>query len=382
MKIVVDQKIPYIDSAFGGIATLVKLDSGSINNSTVQNADALVVRSETKVNEGLLTGSKVSFVGTATIGIDHIDSEFLFTHGIKFASAPGCNANAVVQYVFSILFTIAEKKKFLLKDKTLGVVGSGNVGSKVARIARAIGMDVMENDPPLQRSIGDSKFVSLDDVMGADIVTLHVPLTSQGSDPTFHLFDGKQIARMKPGSILINSSRGAVVKGEALTNALSSGKLSAAALDVWEHEPNIDLELLRLCAIGTPHIAGYSIDGKVNATRMIYQAFCQHFNLSPEWDSSTIIPQPKNPIIEVHENASDEETLSKVIKCCYDAEKDDKNLRNILSLLPDQRAKFFKQLRGNYNFRHEFSNYKVVLARKMMQIGNALKAFGFTVHYN
>ncbi|MFZ1082651.1 MAG: 4-phosphoerythronate dehydrogenase [Candidatus Kryptoniota bacterium] len=299
MKIVADQKIPYIDLAFDTFGALVKLESGAIDNTMVRDADALIVRSETRVDEKLLTGSKLSFVGTATIGTDHVDTDFLDRNGINFSSAPGCNANAVVQYIFSALFAIAKEKDFALRGKTLGVVGVGNVGSKIVRVAKALGMSVLENDPPLARSTGDSRFVSLDELNQADIITLHVPLTNHGSDPTFHLFNEKRISKMKSGAILINSSRGPVVETTAMEKALAGGKLSVGVLDVWEDEPNIESELLSLCAIGTPHIAGYSIDGKVNATRMIYQAFCEHFNFPQTWDANGIVPSPKNPVITI-----------------------------------------------------------------------------------
>lgn len=347
----------------------------------VRDADALIVRSETRVDEKLLTGSKLSFVGTATIGTDHVDTDFLDRNGINFSSAPGCNANAVVQYIFSALFAIAKEKDFALRGKTLGVVGVGNVGSKIVRVAKALGMSVLENDPPLARSTGDSRFVSLDELNQADIITLHVPLTNHGSDPTFHLFNEKRISKMKSGAILINSSRGPVVETTAMEKALAGGKLSVGVLDVWEDEPNIESELLSLCAIGTPHIAGYSIDGKVNATRMIYQAFCEHFNFPQTWDANGIVPSPKNPVITIDEDVFDEEIVSRIVKQCYNIERDDENLRKISSIPAEERGKFFKQLRGNYNFRHEYSNFTVVLPKENLSLSEMLKSFGFRIRY-
>jgi erythronate-4-phosphate dehydrogenase len=381
MKIVADQKIPYIDLAFGTFGTLLRPESGAIDNTVVCDADALIVRSETKVDEKLLTGSKVSFVGTATIGTDHVDTDFLNKRGISFTSAPGCNSFAVMQYIAAVLFTTAKRNSFELAGKSLGVIGVGNVGSKIVRVAKAMGMNVLENDPPLARSTGDPRFVSLDDLMGADFISVHVPFTRAGADPTFHLFDEKKISAMKPGSILINSSRGGVVDGNALKKALKVGHLAATVLDVWEHEPNIDLELLSLCAIGTPHIAGYSIDGKVNATRMIYQAFCAHFNFPQMWDASNIVPPPKNPVITIDENASNEVIVSRIVKQCYNIEKDDENLREISSIPAEERGRFFKQLRGSYNFRHEFSQFTVVLQTENPSLRDMLKSFGLKIRY-
>lgn len=382
MKIVADQRIPYVDLAFGTFGTLVKLESGAIDNGAVRDADAIIVRSETKVDEKLLTGSKASFVGTATIGTDHVDTGFLSRQGIDFASAPGCNANAVVQYVFAALFAVAERKGFALRGKTIGVVGVGNVGSKVVGVAKAIGMSVLENDPPLARATGDTRFLSLDELSQADIITLHVPLTKQGSDPTFHLFDEERISKMKPGSILISSSRGGVVETNALKKALTNRTLSDSVLDVWEHEPNIDLELLSLCAIATPHIAGYSIDGKVNATKMIYAAFCKHFNYPQTWDASDIVPPPKNPVMTVDGDTSDHEgVVARIVKQCYDIEMDDENLRKITSVPIADRGTFFKRLRGNYNFRYELSNFTVVLPRENPPLSEMLKSFGYKIRY-
>ncbi len=381
MQIVADQKIPYVDLAFGTFGTLVKVESSAIDNIMMHDADALIVRSETKVDEKLLTGSRVSFVGTATIGTDHVDTDFLNKRGISFASAPGCNSFAVMQYISAVLFTTAKRNSFELAGKSLGVIGVGNVGGKIVRVAKAVGMNVLENDPPLARSTGDPRFVSLDNLMGADFISVHVPFTRAGADPTFHLFDEKRLSAMKPGSILINSSRGGVVDGNALKKALKVGHLAATVLDVWEHEPNIDLELLSLCAIGTPHIAGYSIDGKVNATRMIYQAFCAHFNFPQMWDASNIVPPPKKPLIIIDENASNEVIVSRIVEECYDIERDDENLRKISSIPAEERGKFFKQLRGSYNFRHEFSQFTVVLQTENPSLRDMLKSFGLKIRY-
>jgi len=244
-------------------------------------------------------------------------------------------------------------------------------------------MNVLENDPPLARSTGDKRFLPLDDLMNADFITVHVPFTKTGTDPTYHLFDEKRIAAMKKGSTLINSSRGGVVDGNALKKALAAKHLGAAVLDVWEHEPNIDIELLSLCEIGTPHIAGYSIDGKVNATRMMYEAFCRHFNFPQIWDSANIIPPPKNPVISIDGDVSKPETvMSRAVRCCYDIKADDESLRRITSVPEPERGAFFKRLRGNYNFRHEFSNITVDLPGEEVPVGEMLKSFGFKIRFN
>lgn len=384
MKIVADQRIPFVEEAFGPFGEIARYDSQAIDNAAVKGADALLVRSETKVTEKLLAGSKVQFVGTATIGTDHVDLDSLKRQGIAFASAPGCNSYAVVQYVFSVLFTLAKREDGLgLKGRSIGVVGVGNIGSKIVRVGHKLGMNVLQNDPPLARATGDARFLPLDDLMRSDFVTIHVPYTKAGLDPTHHLFDGARLAKMKSGSVVINSSRGAVVDNRALRDALSAGRPGAAVLDVWEDEPNIDTELLSRCAVGTQHIAGYSIDGKINATRMIYAAFCSHFGLTQDWDAAGVIEPPKEPVITIDPNYSDPESvISEIVRKCYDVTLDDSNLRKISEMKQDERGSYFKELRGGYIFRHEFSNMTVVLPRKDQFLNEALEAFGFRIEHD
>ncbi len=382
MKIVADRNIPFVDSAFGPLGELVKLDSHAIDNLAVQHADAVIVRSETKVDKKLLAGSEVGFVGTATIGTDHVDTEFLRNQGIGFASAPGSNANAVAEYVFTALFTLARRNESVLNGKTLGVVGVGNIGSKIVKLGEKLGMNVLQNDPPLARITGDERFLPLDDLMQADFITLHIPFTVGGTDSTFHLFDEKILSAMKPGSVVINSSRGGVVETDALKSALSRGTIGACVLDVWENEPAIDIDILSLSAIATPHIAGYSIDGKVNATKMIYQAFCKRFNLPQTWDAGTAISQPENAVISLEKISTDvEDIVARVVKQCYQIESDDESLRKIASVPKGERGLYFKNLRGNYRFRYEFSNTTVVLPARDESLSDLLAAFRFKIHY-
>lgn len=380
MKIVGDAAIPFIEEAFGGFGTLSKLESKSIDKSAVRDADALIIRSETKVDEKLLSGSKVRFVGTATIGTDHVDVECLRKKNIAFASAPGSNANAVVQYVLASLFLMARRKQVLLKGKTLGVVGVGNVGSKIVRVGEKLGMKVLQNDPPLERISHNPRFISLDDLMTSDFITVHVPLTRLGPDPTFHLFDKKRLSLMKKGSALINSSRGGVVDNASLKTCLFDGTIGDAVLDVWENEPNFDTELLSVCDIGTPHIAGYSIEGKVNATKMILQAFCNHFGLMEFSDFAYVVSQPQNRIITIDGRiVESEEVLANIISECYDIERDDRALRAVKTIEPDERGKFFKRLRAEYNFRHEFSSYRIQIRGENGPLAEILHSFGFIV---
>ncbi len=369
MRIVADSKIPFVQEALADVAEVHVLATGEITPETVRNADALLVRSETNVDAALLDGSRVKFVGTATIGVDHIDTDYLQRRGIGFASAPGCNANSVAEYVIAALLVLAERLGFSLEGKALGVVGVGNIGKIVVKYAHALGMCVLQNDPPLHRATGSLVFRPLDELMDADIITLHVPLTKTGPDRTFHLFDDVRLKKMKPSSILLNTSRGAVVETEAVKAALRSSHLKACVLDVWENEPGIDAELLSLATLGTPHIAGYSFDGKVNGTAMIQQALCQYFSLQPAWSPATV---SGSPII-----ARDGQDLLAVVRQCYDIEDDDRRLREMLLLPVGERSSYFRQLRAQYPVRHEFGNNIVDLHDRAHR--DVLRALGFQV---
>ncbi len=285
MKIVVDNKIPYIREKLAAIADqVVYLPGAAITADDVRDADVLVVRTRTRCDEQLLKGSRVQLVATATIGFDHIDTGFLQRAGIAWTNCPGCNSGSVAQYVECALLLLQRERGLNLKEATIGVVGCGHVGSKVVSVARRLGMQVLVCDPPLAAA-GSSRqstvpFVSLDVIeREADVVTFHVPLTRDGEYATWHLADDAFLHRLKRVPYIINTSRGPVVDGHALLAALNDGRVKDAVIDVWEQEPHIDTELLQRVFIGTPHIAGYSADGKVNADNMVIEAICRHFHL-------------------------------------------------------------------------------------------------------
>ena len=347
---------------------------------TVRAADAIVVRSETSVNSSLLEGSSVRFVGTATIGTDHIATDYLQTKGISFASAPGSNANSVAEYVAAALLVLAERTGAPLAGRTLGVVGVGHVGSKVARAARALGMNLLLCDPPLARATGDASFRPLDELMSADIVTLHVPLTKEGPDPTWHMFDERRLRQMRRGAVLINTSRGAVSATAALNAVLADGMLSAAILDVWENEPAINTELLTRVLLGTPHIAGYSLDGKVNAVRMIAEALFSHTGANPHaFPPWQLPPPPVDRIILPAAIPGVESALRSVVQQCYDIARDDRRLRGIDAVPGELRGKYFRQLRTEYPLRREFPATTVVLPPDARSLAATLQLLGFRV---
>ena len=298
MKIIVDDKIPYIHGALEPFAEVVYLPGSKTTAEVVKDADALITRTRTICNEALLSGSSVKIIATATIGYDHIDTDYCDRAGIKWTNAPGCNAKSVEQYIASAIMVMAEKKNGTLAGKTIGVVGVGNVGSKIAKIAEMLGMRVLLNDPPRAREEGEKGFVGLDTILKeSDVITLHVPLNQDGIDATFHLADEKLFARMARKPVFINSCRGEVVKTAALKDAIRTGQVSGAVVDCWENEPDIDSELLALVDLGTPHIAGYSRDGKAKGTEMTVQAVSRFLGLgSKNWKASNV-EKPDKPEI-------------------------------------------------------------------------------------
>lgn len=277
MKIIVDDKIPYIQEKLWQLADeVVPLRGASISAADVRDADALIVRTRTRCDESLLRDSKVRFVATATIGFDHIDTAYMERAGIAWTSCPGCNADSVAQYVESSLLLLQQEKGLVLRDATIGIVGCGHVGSRVKVVAERLGMRVLVCDPPL----GLAGFVPLSVIeQEADVITFHVPLTRDGVHATWHLADEPFFRRLSKVPFLINTSRGEVVDNSALLTALQQGRVRDAVIDVWEGEPQLDEELLQRVFIGTPHIAGYSADGKANADNMVIDALCRHFGL-------------------------------------------------------------------------------------------------------
>ncbi|MGD0572471.1 MAG: 4-phosphoerythronate dehydrogenase PdxB [Sedimentisphaerales bacterium] len=369
MKIVADENIPFVKECFASIGDVQTLSGRQITPETVADADCLLVRSITPVNEKLLAGSNVKFVATATIGFEHVDVDYLKNQGIGFASAPGSNANSVADYIVAALLSVAQKHKITLEGKSIGVVGVGNVGSKVAKKCDAIGMIVKLNDPPLFRQTGDSKYRPINELFNCDFITLHTPLTREGQDKTYHLADEKFFAYLKPGCVFVNTCRGAVHDTAALKAAIQNKKLGAVILDVWENEPNIDCELLRLVDISTPHIAGYSLDGKIAGMIMIYNAACEHFGLKPKHKINDFLPPPAVPQITIDKISPDhQKLLHEIVRQVYVINRDDFNTREIAMVEPEKRGKFFDDLRKNYPVRREFQNTKII-----MTSGNGLK---------
>jgi len=378
MKIVADENIPFVKECFSSIGDVVTLSGRSITPQVVADADILLVRSITQANEKLVAESSIKFVATATIGFEHVDTGYLNKRGIGFASAPGSNANSVAEYIVAALLSVGKKRKITLAGKSIGVIGVGNVGSRVAKKCLALGMKVKLNDPPLARQTGDPKYRPLNELFDCDFITFHTPLTKEGQDKTFHLADDKFFASLKPGCVFINTSRGGVHDTASLKAAIKSGKFGAVILDVWENEPNIDCELLRMVDISTPHIAGYSYDGKIAGLIMIYIAACEHFKIESKHKIEDFLPAPKVPQIAIEEIGPDiQEVLRDVVQQVYVINRDDFNTREIAMVEPQIRGKFFDDLRKNYPVRREFQNTTVILNQHSEMFAKMLKGIGF-----
>jgi erythronate-4-phosphate dehydrogenase len=385
MKIVADQNIPFVENCFAHLGKVELFPGRKITPDAVADADALMVRSVTKVNESLLAQSKVRFVATATIGVEHVDLDCLARRGIGFASAPGSNANSVAEFIVAALLALGKKYKFTLADKSIGIVGVGNVGSRVAVKCAALGMKTVLNDPPLSRKTGNPKYRPLDEVYGCDFVTFHTPLTKDGTDKTYHLADSAFFGKLKKGAFFFNTSRGSVMETNALKQAMAEKKLAGVVLDVWENEPNIDPELLAHVDLSTPHIAGYSFDGKVAGLIMIYNAVCDFFKLKAQHTAADFLPEPK--VSEIHITPEDltldeEHIIHDTVQQVYVINRDDFNTREILLQEQAKQGEFFDLLRKNYPQRREFQNTKVFLQDVGCSLAKKLAGIGFGVCQN
>jgi erythronate-4-phosphate dehydrogenase len=371
MKIVADDKIPFLKGVLEPYAEVVYLPGSNISSLDLIDSDALLVRTRTKCNEYLLKGTGIKFIGTATIGFDHIDTAYCENSNIKWTNAPGCNSGSVKQYITSALLKLSCEHKFKLNEKTLGIIGVGNVGTKVEKVARALGMNVLLNDPPRERREGSPGFVTFDTILQeADIITIHVPLNKTGEDKTYHLFSEEVFFRTLKQPWLINSSRGEVVDTSALKKALNSGLIKGAILDVWENEPGIDHELLSSAFLASPHIAGYSTDGKANGTSMIVNALCNHFGLPLNKWYPADVPPPPDTLIEISGfGKSEEDIIREAVMHTYDICVDDRNLRDSLSS--------FEKQRGDYRLRREFQAYTVRLEGGSDNVKKVLTQLGF-----
>ncbi len=367
LHICADENIPHVRQAFGPFGTVETHPGRAISTSDVRNADVLLVRSVTSVGPDLLEGSRVQFVGSATIGTDHVNRRYLQKSGIAFAHAPASNADSVADYVVAALLLLAARRDTVLANRTVGIVGCGNIGGRLAHRLPALGMNVLRNDPPLARAAEetgrDHDYVALNRVLDtADVVTMHVPLKREGRDPTHHLIHAEALERMSDDTGLINTSRGAVVDNAALRTALQEGAIGPVVLDVWEHEPTPDPALVHAVDLATPHIAGYAYDGKVRGTAMLYEALCEHLGVEPQWDPESVLvpdrpaalqcipPDPRLPAADYGHHLA---------RQMYPIGADDARFRRTLDGDAEARGRRFSELRKTYPRRREMQAHTV-----------------------
>ncbi|MGF6149845.1 4-phosphoerythronate dehydrogenase PdxB [Pseudomonas fluorescens] len=379
MLIVADENIPLLDAFFEGFGEILRVPGRSIDRATVEAADVLLVRSVTNVDRNLLEGSNVRFVGTCTIGTDHLDLDYFQQAGITWSSAPGCNARGVVDYVLGSLLTLAEIEGVDLTERTYGVVGAGEVGGRLVKVLQGLGWKVLVCDPPRQAAEGGD-FVSLEQIIAqCDVISVHTPLSNNAEHSTWHLFDQNRLNQLKPGAWLINASRGPVVDNSALREVLLAREDLQAVLDVWEGEPSVDIGLAELCVIATPHIAGYSLDGKQRGTAQIYQAFCQFLGQPAKVTLDELLPAPW--LAQVHLNASCDPAwaLAMVCRGVYDPRRDDADFRRSLVVSGAEQRTAFDLLRKHYPERREIDGLKVRIEGESPALRQMVAALGAVV---
>lgn len=375
MLIVADENIPLLDAFFAGFGDIRRVPGRSIDRATVEQADVLLVRSVTNVNRALLEGSKVRFVGTCTIGTDHLDLDYFTEAGICWSSAPGCNARGVVDYVLGSLMTLAEIEGADLTQRTYGVVGAGEVGGRLIEVLKGLGWNVKVCDPPRQAAEG-GEYVCIEQIIEqCDVISLHTPLTRSGDSATWHLFDQQRLQQLKQGAWLINAARGPVVDNVALREVLLEREDLQAVLDVWEKEPEVDPALAELCVLATPHIAGYSLDGKQRGTAQIYQAYCAFIGQPAAIALSDLLPATWLSEVSLHGDSDPAWALAMLCRGVYDPRRDDADFRrSLVGNVAEQRAAF-DVLRKQYPVRREIEGLKVRIegdAPRLRQIVAAL----------
>ncbi|NOH54936.1 4-phosphoerythronate dehydrogenase [Vibrio coralliilyticus] len=351
MKILIDENMPYAEQLFSQLGEVVLKSGRTLSADDLVDVDALMIRSVTKVNAELISqANRLKFVGTATAGMDHVDQALLKEKGIFFTAAPGCNKVGVAEYAFSVMMVLAQQQGFSVFDKTVGIIGAGQVGSYLQQCLEGIGIKVLINDPPKQAAGDERHFTPLDALLEqADIITTHTPITRDGDFPTHHLINEDVLNKLRSDQILINAARGPVVDNTALKARLRKQDGFIAALDVFEFEPEVDMELLPLLAFATPHVAGYGLEGKARGTTMIFNSFCEFLNNDLRAHASELLPTAPVPEL-VLDRAWEEATLHNLTQLVYDVRKDDALFRREIS-----QPGAFDLMRKNYWDRREYS---------------------------
>ena len=376
MLIVADENIPLIEEFFADFGEIRRLPGRQISRADVHDADVLLVRSVTKVDRELLEGSAVRFVGTCTIGTDHLALDYFQQAGIQWSSAPGCNARGVVDYVLGSLLTLAEIEGVDLTQRTYGVIGAGEVGGRLVNVLRALGLNVLVCDPVRQACEGGD-YVTLEQIIEqCDVLSLHTPLSKTGDYPTWHLLDQQRLEQLKPGTWLINASRGPVVNNAALREVLTRREDLQAVLDVWEGEPQVDVELADLCVLATPHIAGYSLDGKQRGTAQVYQALCDFLGHTPQVKLADLLPAPWLAKVELNADSDPGWAMAMICRGVYDPRRDDADFRRSLIGSVQEQKLAFDALRKHYPIRREIEGLPVHIEGESVALNQLVKALG------
>jgi erythronate-4-phosphate dehydrogenase len=373
MLVVADQNIAEARNACSEFGDVRLMPGRAITAEAVRDADLLLVRSVTRVDANLLGAAQIKFVASATSGIDHVDIDYLRQRGIGFAYAPGSNAQSVAEYVVCTVLVRMAAQERECKGLRAGIIGCGHVGSRVADMLAALGIECLLNDPPLREAGDNRSFVDLDAALAADIVTLHVPLIDAGQHPTTFLLNAENLRQLRPDALLINTARGDVIDEAALLQHLEAHAEMQVVIDCWHGEPNIARKLLQRAVIATAHIAGYSYDGKLRATQMIHAEACKYFSHPPQWQAPADT-QSGGYMVDTH---IDDEALRRAVIACYDVRADDALLRFALSMGSKHMGPYFDGLRRDYRRRREFKSLLVTSHRRREKLANQLQALGF-----
>jgi len=368
-KIIIDDAVPFAKEIFGHLGQVICRPGKSISSEDVKAADALVIRSRTEINQSLLDKSAVEFVGSTVVGLDHVDQNYLKQNHIHFYSAQGCNANSVAEFVMTQMIMMAEEKGFELADKTLAIIGVGNVGARLQRKAQTLGMTVLLNDPPRQKIDNSDEFCDLKTALTADIISFHTPLTKAGDDPTYHLLSAEQLKKISPNQIIINAARGGIID----ENAWAKTSTLINLIDCWENEPDMNQALYQTARMATPHIAGHSLDAKINGSEMVYQALCDYWKIAPQTNWQKKLPLPPQPIEAQGKHI--QTILCSVFTQAHNPEQDDIALR---STYFSETLNQFENYRRNYPVYREWSHQRVIKTQ-YEEVNQMLSALGFSL---
>lgn len=378
MKIVADAAIPYVSQVFAGLGEIELLPGHDITQAVLQDCDVLIVRTVTSVNRELLHGTPVRYVASATSGIDHVDIDYLRESDIGFLSAPGCNAQSVCEYVLSSIFCLQDQLALDMDGLQIGIIGCGNVGSQLAKQLQALSMIVNVYDPFICNDDGEYPFQDLAKVLQSDVVSIHVPLTDRGPYPTRNLVNEAFLQQLKKNVILINSSRGEVIDEQALINFLKNHPASHVVLDVWANEPCISTDLLQQVDIATPHIAGYSLDAKLNATWMVYSQLMELMGQEQQAELPELPPAEISELrLDIGAVENELEAVKLAVLSSYDVRSDSAALRRIIELQEESQGPFFDALRANYPVRRGFGNMHIEILGESSRLQTQLSALGF-----